>query len=147
MYEDESQEERMFDLQNEMQWRHEVGFPPFGPLTEDEQQGLEVLEEMSEEYAHEMERMCSVSISTQGFDPYGTSCDLERENHPTDEHGHLLHEGPDFFGVGRIRWTGGGSCVGDPLPYHIVEHIKEDDDTARRPGESVHAWNVRMGLA
>lgn len=70
------------------------------------------------------ERECGMSI-TYGprEDPYGASCDLPREDHPRDENGKLLHEGDDSLADGRIRWTGGGSAAGDPLPFHIVEHI------------------------
>lgn len=91
-----------------------MGYPPIGPLTEEqdrEERGLQ-------EYYEYMESRCGVGISTGGFDPYGTSCDLD--------HGHDgPHEGSDWFGVGRLRWTGGGSCAGDPLPFTIVEHVGE----------------------
>lgn len=88
--------------------------PAIGPLTKEQQEA----EDDYVRWNEEMERVCGCSISTGGFDPYGTSCDLERGHEGP-------HEGCDFFGVGRLRWTGGGSCVGDALPFTIVEHVKE----------------------
>lgn len=87
---------------------------PVGPLTRDEQEGLDAYE------AHCAALMCEcgVHISTGGFDPYGTSCDLDAGHDGP-------HEGPDFFGNGRLRWTGGGSCAGDALAYHVIDHDYE----------------------
>lgn len=46
---------------------------------------------------------------------YSTDCDNPNPNHSDP------HEGPDPFGNDtRVRWEGGGSCAGDPLPYHNV---------------------------
>jgi len=92
-----------------------MGHPPIGPLTREQDE-----EERSyEEFCAEQENMCSVGISTGGFDPYGTHCDLE--------HGHEgPHQGPDFFGDGRLVWKGGGTCVGDPLPFTILEHRRAE---------------------
>jgi hypothetical protein len=96
-----------------IQSRVMMGHPPIGPLTQaqhDEEVGLEA-------YYASMENECGNSISTGGFDPYGTHCDLQ--------HGHTgPHEGSDYFGEGRMTWTGGGSCAGDPLPVHIIEHTE-----------------------
>lgn len=75
----------------------------------------EIQDESYAAWQEAMERECGVGISTGGFDPYGTSCDLDRGHEGP-------HEGTDWFGVGRLRWTGGGMCAGDPLPFTIVEH-------------------------
>lgn len=88
-----------------------MGYPPVGPLT----QAQDAEQTAYDAWCAEMESMCGVGISTGGHDPYGTSCDLPRGHDGP-------HEGPDFFGVGRLKWTGGGSCAGDPLPVHIIEH-------------------------
>jgi hypothetical protein len=69
-----------------------------------------------EEYFEYLDSRCGVSITTGGFDPCGTSCDLDQGHEGP-------HEGPDFFGEGRLRWGGGGSCAGDPLPVRNLEHI------------------------
>jgi len=56
-------------------------------------------------------------------DPYGVHCQYIRRDHPRDDHGRLLHAGDNPLpapGEEVIEWTGGGYCVGDPLPYHIV---------------------------
>lgn len=56
-------------------------------------------------------------------DPYGTNCDLSVD-HAGDQRAageQVVHAGPHPMGDGRIRWTGGGSLVGDPLPFHIIE--------------------------
>lgn len=86
---------------------------PYGPLTLAEHESVEAYER----YYEERDNECGNSISTGGFDPYGTSCDLPQ--------GHAgPHEGPDYFGCGRLRWEGGGSCAGDPLPVRNVEHME-----------------------
>ena len=58
---------------------------------------------------------CGVSISMgAAHDPYGTSCDLTVAHDGP-------HQGPNpFGGDDDIRWTGGGTCAGDRLPYVIV---------------------------
>ena len=56
-------------------------------------------------------------------DPYATECDLSVD-HAADERADgktPIHAGPHPLGEGRIRWTGGGSVAGDPLPYKIIE--------------------------
>lgn len=103
------------DLDYAIASRVGMNLPPIGPLTLEQHEGMEAYER----YHDEMARMCHVGISTGGFDPYGTSCDLEGGHDGP-------HEGPDYFGVGRLRWTGGGTCMGDPLPVHIIEHIRDE---------------------
>lgn len=50
-------------------------------------------------------------------DPSATYCDLDA--------GHSgKHEGDNPFGDGRIRWNGGGSIEGDPLPINDVEFME-----------------------
>lgn len=101
------------DLEDAIMGRVMMGVCSFGPLTLAEHEGIEAYER----YCTERENECGNSISTGGFDPYGTSCDLM--------HGHAgPHEGPDYFGEGRMSWEGGGSCAGDPLPVRNVEHIE-----------------------
>lgn len=53
-------------------------------------------------------------------DPYETSCVLTQGSHE-------VHEGPDPFGGPgfRVRWRGGGTCAGDPLPHSDLEFIEE----------------------
>jgi hypothetical protein len=69
---------------------------------------------------NEPDRTCGVSFITgPREDPYGTNCDRPAGHYPTTK-----HEGDDpFGGAGRVRWTGGGSAGGDPLPYSNVEHV------------------------
>lgn len=68
---------------------------------------------------------CGRELVLGRVDPYATSCDLEP--------GHDgKHEGPCPFGEPghRIRWVGGGTCAGDPLPHRDIEYI--DPSTERR---------------
>jgi hypothetical protein len=62
---------------------------------------------------------CGAQLVTPGPDPYATSCDQPPGHYPASK-----HEGDDpiFPGPGmRVRWHGGGSCAGDPLPFRDVE--------------------------
>lgn len=62
---------------------------------------------------------CGASFVTGGTDPSGTECDQEQGHYPNTK-----HEGPGPFGPdGRVKWNGGGYCVGDPLPFRDVEFI------------------------
>ena len=71
-----------------------------------------------DEYYEWLESRCESGFTTGGHDPYGTSCDLERGHDGP-------HEGGDPFGnEGKVRWEGGGSCAGDPLPYRNVEWVQ-----------------------
>jgi hypothetical protein len=72
------------------------------------------------DWEDEHERTCNASFITgPSEDPYGTNCDQQVGHYPTTK-----HEGDDpFGGAGRVRWNGGGSAAGDPLPYRDVEHI------------------------
>jgi len=79
--------------------RLHLGVCAFGPLTHEEYTRVEAYEQWAAEAAAEHERVCGVSISTGGFDPYGTSCHLDKGHDGP-------HEGPDLFGVGSIRWDG-----------------------------------------
>lgn len=82
-------------------------------------------EEAYEAYCREeearYERECGVSITVgPAHDPYSTSCELDKGHEPP-------HSGPDPFGRDEpLRWEGGGSCAGDPLPFTI--RPKEEDD-------------------
>lgn len=60
-------------------------------------------------------------------DPYGVSCQYIRRDHPRGPDGNLLHRGPDPLGDTGwlLEWTGGGTCVGDPLPHKLVRHLVE----------------------
>jgi hypothetical protein len=63
--------------------------------------------------------VCGAQFVTGGPDPYGTSCDQPPGHYPASK-----HEGDDpiFSEDGnRVRWTGGGSCAGDPLPVRDIE--------------------------
>lgn len=66
-------------------------------------------------WMEEQDNQCGRSLTMgPAHDPYGTACDL-----PAGHDG--PHEGPHPVAEDeRLRWTGGGSCVGDPLPYHLV---------------------------
>jgi hypothetical protein len=72
------------------------------------------------DWEDEHERMCGASFVTgSSEDPYGTNCDQQVGHYPATK-----HEGDDPFGNGgRVRWNGGGSAAGDPLPYRDVEHV------------------------
>lgn len=79
-------------------------------------------------HEEEMDRVhdtqCNASLTIgPAHDPYGTSCDLS-EAHVNDDRP-VVHAGPHPMGEGRIRWTGGGSVAGDPLPVHIIEELFE----------------------
>lgn len=106
------------DLDYAIAARVGMGFCPFGPLTQADQESVDAYDRWCADQEAEYERACGVGISTGGFDPYGTRCDLDRGHEPP-------HEGPDWFGCGRLRWTGGGMCAGDELPYSIVEHLRD----------------------
>jgi hypothetical protein len=76
---------------------------------------------------------CGVEISMgPSHDPYGTRC--TRSPHPSGE----FHCGPDPFGTGSemMEWSGGGMCVGDPLPYTIRTH-GDDVVPGRRAAKKV----------
>lgn len=70
-----------------------------------------------EAWCAEQDAMCNTMLVIgPEHDPSGTSCELEN--------GHDgKHEGPHPIGDGRIKWTGGGMCAGDPLPVRNVEHF------------------------
>lgn len=63
---------------------------------------------------------CGVTYVTgPDHDPYASTCDLQPIHAGK-------HEGDDPLGsVGdRVRWNGGGSCAGDPVPCRDVERIR-----------------------
>lgn len=70
-------------------------------------------------YWEQQAKLCHATYVTgPSHDPYGTECDLEK--HGVD----VKHEGPDpLGGPGRVRWHGGGSIEGDPLPTRDVEWV------------------------
>ena len=62
---------------------------------------------------------CGAQLVTPGPDPYATSCDQPPGHYPASKHD---GDDPIFPGPGmRVRWQGGGSCAGDPLPFRDVE--------------------------
>lgn len=66
-------------------------------------------------YCEALDRQCGSSlVMGPHHDPYSTTCDLDM--------GHTgAHEGWEpICGETRIKWTGGGSCAGDPLPSSII---------------------------
>lgn len=70
-----------------------------------------------------MERMCGVTITMGKTDPYGVTCEEDRATHPRAcwIHSRLevpVHRGDSWLGM--ITWTGGGYCVGDPLPHNAL---------------------------
>lgn len=71
-------------------------------------------------YLAELERMCNRSyVMGPVHDPSATYCDRPK--------GHSgKHEGDSPFDDGRIRWNGGGSIEGDPLPVNDVEFIRAE---------------------
>jgi hypothetical protein len=88
-----------------------AGLPPIGPLTEATQSAFDACQAQQHD---PREHECGCTISTGGHDPYSTSCDLDA-NHTGP------HEGPGWFSYEeRLRWTGGGSCAGDALPFELV---------------------------
>lgn len=97
-----------------MMYENEMhGYPPVGPLTKAQQEEIDA--ELA--FIEKMEKQCGCSISTGGFDPYGTACDLDKGHDGP-------HEGPDFFVEGaRISWSGGGYCAGDPLPVRNLKRV------------------------
>lgn len=70
-----------------------------------------------EEYYDWLNSRCFAQYVSGGFDPYATDCELEA--------GHSgPHVGADPFGNdGKVKWEGGGSCAGDPLPVRNVEWV------------------------
>lgn len=69
-----------------------------------------------EAYQAELARMCGRAVEYgTASDPSGTTCDQEAG------HGGE-HSGPDAFGEGRLFWTGGGYCAGDPLPVRGMRY-------------------------
>jgi hypothetical protein len=61
---------------------------------------------------------CGAAFVTGGHDPSSTECDLAPERTG------LPHRGRDpLGGDGYVQWSGGGSCAGDPLPYHGVRWV------------------------
>jgi len=73
-------------------------------------------------------QQCHASFATgPAFDPYLAICD-RKDGHKG------LHEGWEpVGGVERMRWTGGGSCMGERLPVHntatfrpnpVAQHLK-----------------------
>jgi len=72
-----------------------------------------------EEFMAEQERLCGISVTLDGSDPYGASCELEG--------GHRgPHVSPNpFGGAGTYEWTGGGSVAGDPLPVRNARFVEE----------------------
>lgn len=78
---------------------------------------LDIKADAPDEEALTEDDECGAHFTTGGVDPYGTECDL-----PTGHYPMTKHEGPDPFGNDtRVKWNGGGSCAGDPLPYRDVE--------------------------
>lgn len=63
---------------------------------------------------------CGAPYKVGGSESFGSDCDNQDRNHyPATK-----HEGPCPFGTDqRVRWEGGGSCAGDPLPFRNVEYI------------------------
>jgi hypothetical protein len=67
----------------------------------------------SEDMEAKQERECGVGILFGPIhDPYGSSCELDRGHDGP-------HEGPGMVEDTTMRWTGGGSCDGDPLPFSL----------------------------
>lgn len=69
-------------------------------------------------YGHKAEpAICGKVLTVGKVNPSSTECDL----HP--EHADQFHEGDDPLGASdmRVRWIGGGSIEGDPLPVRNVE--------------------------
>lgn len=67
---------------------------------------------------HDRPEICGSTLTVGTTDPSSTECDLKPGHYPETS-----HEGDDPLGVEnlRVRWNGGGSCAGDPLPVTIVE--------------------------
>jgi hypothetical protein len=72
----------------------------------------------------EYDQTCSATYATGGSDPHATTCDQPRGHYKYGSNTGTQHEGPDAFGGGgRVKWSGGGTCAGDPIPYRDVEFI------------------------
>lgn len=80
--------------------------------------GFDVIDQYDEQTLIVERSVCGSELTLGAIvphDPYSTSCDLDPDHA-------MPHEGPDpFNSEHRMKWTGGGSIEGDPLPYRIVK--------------------------
>lgn len=76
-----------------------------------------------EEYMAERDKECGQTFTTGGADPYGTECDQDKGHSGKHEGDDPFADGSDPHSTGRVRWNGGGSCAGDPLPITDVEWL------------------------